>query len=404
MNILYLINHYPKVSHTFIRREIQALETLGNTVHRVAMRHDDADSMSDIDKPELTKTHYVLKQSKVKLLFGFVLIMLSSPKRFLSAFSVLLKMNKASKENFLKHIIYLVESVNVADFVKVNKVEHIHAHFGTNPAEVAMYTSLLTNVPYSFTVHGPEEFDKPLTLNLHEKIKHAKSVVAITSYCRSQLFRWSRFEDWNKIKIVHCGLEKGFFDETSATKTSANQMLQFLCIGRICEQKGQLLLLKAFNRFVQDGINAKLVLAGDGDMRAEVERFIKECKIEDKVEITGWVDSAKIKALLETSHAMVLPSFAEGLPVAIMEAMASNVPIISTSIAGIPELIKHRKTGLLITPGSVTEIQKALNEFASLSEDELKKMKSQSFDAVYAEHLIDTEATKLANIFASENT
>lgn len=401
MNILYLINHYPKVSHTFIRREMIGLENLGHKVVRVAMRHDDIDSLSEIDKSEYDKTHYVLKQSPVTLFKDLLSALFASPALFYYACKVMFKMNKASKESFLKHVIYLLEAANVAKVCKQHKIEHIHAHFGTNPAEVAMYTGILSKVGYSFTVHGPEEFDKPLTLNLHQKIKHAKHVIAITSYCRSQLFRWSRHEDWDKVKIVHCALEDDFFKNQTETDDTPSEQINFLCIGRICEQKGQLLLLEAFNNFLKSGASAHLTLAGDGEMRDQVEQFLKKHNIEKHVSITGWVDSITIKALLTKTSAMVLPSFAEGLPVAIMEAMASNVPIISTSIAGIPELIKHKKTGLIITPGSVSEIESALNEFNSLNSQELLKIKQQAFEAVQREHHVDVETSKLARIFAS---
>lgn len=211
MKILYLINQYPKVSHTFIRREIMSLEEQGISVQRVAMRSDNPSEMSAIDKTEHSKTHYVLKQSKIDLVKHLVDAFLGQPKQFLKALKVMFKMYRASTQNILIHLIYLVESANVAAVCKKEKVDHIHAHFGTNPAEVAMYTSILSGVPYSFTVHGPEEFDKPLTLNLNQKIKYAHRVIAITNYCKSQLFRWADYQDWHKVKIVHCALEDDFF-------------------------------------------------------------------------------------------------------------------------------------------------------------------------------------------------
>ncbi len=401
MKLLYLINHYPKVSHTFIRREILAFEEQGVEVQRLAMRSDDPVGMSEIDKFEHAKTHYVLQQSKLVLLLGFLATIVKQPKTLWKALKVLFKMNRASKQNILLHLIYLLESTNVAKVCRAKKVNHIHAHFGTNPTEVAMYTSILTNTPYSFTVHGPEEFDKPLTLNLNEKIKHAHSVMAITNYCRSQLFRWADYRDWKKIKIVRCGLEQAFFTFPEEIKSVTTQK-SFLCIGRLCEQKGQLLLIEAFKDYLAEGYDATLTLAGDGEMREIIEQYVQEYNIVDKVNITGWVDSIQIKALLNESDAMLLPSFAEGLPVAIMEAMATGVPIISTSIAGIPELVKHKETGFLITPGSIEDLTSSLVEFSNLKNDEIQKIKQRAFEAVSAEHSVNVEVQKIASIVSNK--
>jgi glycosyltransferase involved in cell wall biosynthesis len=403
MKILYLVNQYPKVSHTFIRREILALEEQGHEVERVAMRSDEPSEMSQIDKSEFSKTHYVLQQPKIDLIKQLFITLTSEPKLFFKALKVMGKMYWASKQSFLIHLIYLVESCNVVAVCKAKNVEHIHAHFGTNPAEVAMYTSILSGVPYSFTVHGPEEFDKPLILNLNQKVKYAHKVIAITNYCKSQLFRWSDYKDWDKVKIVHCALESDFFDRDALTNGKNNDVFQFLCIGRLCEQKGQLLLLQAFSKFIELGNKGFLTLAGDGEMRRDVEQFIEKNKLNDHVKITGWVDSNQIKTMLSNSHAMLLPSFAEGLPVAIMEAMATGVPVISTAIAGIPELVKHNETGFLVAPGSVDELQLALSSFVSLDTDTLNRIKHAAFDAVSTYHDADTEAAKLATFIQGQN-
>ena len=396
MKILYLINQYPKVSHTFIRREIMSHEENGIEVLRVAMRSDDPNDMSKVDFTEYEKTHYVLKQPKFELIKHVFSAIRENPKSFLKALKVLFKMHSASNQSLLIHLIYLVESCNVAKVCKESDVDHIHAHFGTNPAEVAMYTSIISGVPYSFTVHGPEEFDKPLTLNLNQKINYASRVIAITNYCKSQLFRWADYEDWQKVGIVHCGLEDNFFNEQTLNSKREGDEYCFLCIGRLCEQKGQLLLLEAFSRFINTGFKAQLTLAGDGEMRVEIESFIKQHNLQGNVTITGWVDSIKIKELLSKSDAMLLPSFAEGLPVAIMEAMATGVPVISTAIAGIPELVVDKVTGFLVFPGSVNSLEDALVAFTKLSQSELDAVRKRAFEAVKKEHNITTEAEKLA--------
>nr|WP_283104513.1 glycosyltransferase family 4 protein [Shewanella olleyana] len=258
-----------------------------------------------------------------------------------------------------------------------------------------MLAKYLTGIPYSFTVHGPEEFDKPLSLHLNEKISDAKFVSAITSYCRSQLYRWANHEDWSKIKIVHCGLDQSFL-QGGVPQVSKPESYQFLCIGRLCEQKGQLLLLESFLQLVQANDAVKLILAGDGDMRPEIEHFIRQHQLEQHVEITGWISSNEVKRLLTESDAMVLPSFAEGLPVAIMEAMAIGTPVLTTYIAGIPELLSDKDNAILFPAGDVEATSIAMKNFTELSTDSLNQLIQNAYTSVSTRHNIDIEAAKIA--------
>ncbi|GBL04858.1 glycosyltransferase family 4 protein [Glaciecola sp. KUL10] len=363
------------------------------------MRSDDPSTLGAVDAEEHNKTFYVLGQGTIKTMVVFFSTVFRKPMAFLTALGLLRDMNKASKTSLVKHLIYLVEACIVAKHCEDNAIEHIHTHFGTNPTEVAMYASALSDVKYSFTVHGPEEFDKPLTLNLKLKIQQASSVVAITSYCRSQLYRWAAVRDWHKVTIVHCGLEDDFFEAPRCLEKSKTDCIQMLCIGRLCEQKGQLLLLEAFKQYLDKGFDAHLTLVGDGEMRSDVEAYLAKHRMENKVTITGWVDSDRVKDYLSKTDVMLLPSFAEGLPVAIMEAMATGVPVITTSIAGIPELIINSATGYLVFPGSTEHLVARLVEFSVLTTDEKRVLVKNAFDAVKQEHSVDTETDKLNKVF-----
>jgi glycosyltransferase involved in cell wall biosynthesis len=259
-----------------------------------------------------------------------------------------------------------------------------------------MLAHALGGPPYSFTVHGPECFDKPQALKLADKIRQAAFVVAISSFGRSQLYRWIKNEYWHKVKVIHCGLEKSFYD---VAPSEPPQKARLVCVGRLCEQKGQLLLLEACRNLKEKGLKFELVLAGDGEMRAEVERMISLYDLSDNVRITGWINSNQVREELLASQAMVLPSFAEGLPVVIMEAMALRRPVISTYVAGIPELVINRKNGWLVPAGSVMELTDAIEEMLSSSPKQLKAMGDAAYEIVKQRHDIDTEATKLAALF-----
>ena len=233
--------------------------------------------------------------------------------------------------------------------------------------------------------------------NLKEKIERASLVFAITKYCQSQLYRWVNYKHWEKIKIVHCGLGDIFFDsEVDTIKRSTDtNVLQLLCIGRLCEQKGPMLLLEALPFLIESGISLHLTFAGDGELRSDMESFISQHQLSQHVTITGWVDSKTIRELLNNASLMVLPSFAEGLPVAIMEALALKVPVLTTHINGIPELIEDGESGLLIVPGCKNAIFDGIKRFSDLSPNEVSKLTEEGFKRVKEEHSSSKESKKI---------
>lgn len=395
--IAYFINQYPKVSHSFIRREILALEKQGFDILRIALRGWDAEVVDAEDKLERERTQYVL-QAGVRGLIGPVIqTFIQSPVKFMTALKFAIRLSMHADRAWPYHLVYLAEACCMLPWVQAKGIRHIHAHFGTNSAEVVMLLKLLGGPGYSFTVHGPEEFDKPEFIKLREKVGHATFVVAISSFGRSQLFRWINYQDWEKVRVVHCGLEPSFYEGAVKPVTSAPRLV---CVGRLCEQKGQLLLVDAFSRLAARGIDFELVLAGDGEMRTEIEEFIRQHSLESKVIITGWISSKQVREEILASRAMVLPSFAEGLPVVIMEAMALRRPVLTTYVAGIPELVHPGENGWLFPAGDVDELIKALEDFLTTPTEIIEKMGQAAHQRVIERHSIDVEAGKLAELFA----
>ena len=396
MKIAYFINQYPKVSHSFIRREIQALEALGLTVQRIALRGWDGELVDTDDIRERDHTQFVLKAGAFNIMLSVIKTVLSRPRQFFSALQLAFKMGWHAERPLPYHLIYLAEACQIVPWMESFGATHVHAHFGSNSTEVVMLANALGGPAYSFTVHGPEEFDKPLFLGLPLKIKRSAFVVAISSYGKSQLFRWVEHEFWSKIKIVHCGLEKSFYDIPPMPVTANTRLV---CVGRLCEQKGQLLLLEAAHALAKKGIQFELVLAGDGEMRPEVERMIAAYDLAGKVRITGWISGAQVRDEILNACGLVLPSFAEGLPVVIMEAMALRRPVISTYVAGIPELVIPNENGWLVPAGSVTELTAAMEALLAKSSAQLAVMGDAAYARVTERHAIDTEAKKLADLF-----
>jgi colanic acid/amylovoran biosynthesis glycosyltransferase len=394
LKIAYFINHYPKVSHSFIRREIQALERQGFDVQRIALRGWDDPLPDPQDQSERERTRYVLKQGAAALIIPTLRAMFLSPMRFFEAVRLAILMSHDSDRSLPYHLIYLAEACRMNPWLTEYGAQHIHAHFGTNSTEVAMLAHVLGGPPFSFTVHGPDEFMRPMGLD--EKIRRSRFAVAISSFGRSQLCLRSRYEDWPKVKVVHCGLEKSFYDGATAQPATTTRLV---CVGRLCEAKGQLLLVEAAARLAAQGISFELVLAGDGPMRQAIETSIDKHGLRNQVRITGWISSNAVREEILAARALVLPSFAEGLPVVIMEAMALRRPVLTTYIAGIPELVRHGQEGWLFPSGSVAELTDAIQDCLSKSAGELQRIGDAGYDRVVLRHSVDIEAGKLAGLF-----
>lgn len=367
MRIGYLVNQYPKVSHTFVRREIRALEARGVHVERFSVRDTSAEVTDDDDRAELVRTRVLLPTDKAEaaVVVGHALarVAASDPARFRAATTLALSFAKRA-ERPVVHAAYLGEACRLLLWCRELGIEHLHAHFGTNSTTVAALCAALGGPGFSFTAHGPEEFDRPDSLGLDEKIARARFVVGVSSFGRSQLLRRTPVDQWDKVKVVPCGVDDSFLSQDLLQPTTAPKRL--VCVGRLCEQKGQILLVDAAARARQRIGDFELVFVGDGEMRGVVEARVAALGLAPCVRITGWASGSQVRDELLAGRAMVLPSFAEGLPVVIMEALALERPVISTYVAGIPELV-DAGCGWLVPAGSVERLADAL--VAALSSD-----------------------------------
>jgi colanic acid/amylovoran biosynthesis glycosyltransferase len=337
----------------------------------------------------------VLANGAAALLGAVGRVALRKPAKFVDALKSAWRMGVASEAGPLRHLIYLAEAAFVAERTKTENVQHVHAHFGTNSAAVALFSSQLGGPKYSFTVHGPEEFDAPRALSLGTKIHHSAFTVAISQFGRSQLCRWAEHADWDRIHVVHCGIEPAKF---SAPAPMPDGPCRLVAIGRLVEQKGQLALVQALAKTRAD---VHLTLIGDGEMRDQIETLIAQHKLGSRITLTGWVDEVRIKAELADAHALVMPSFAEGLPMVVMEAMAAARPVIATYIAGTPELVQTGTTGWLVPAGDVDALAQAMDVVAETPQEQLSQMGTAARARVLRRHDVTAEAAKLADAMAT---
>jgi colanic acid/amylovoran biosynthesis glycosyltransferase len=404
LKIAYLVNTYPRGSQTFIRREILALERMGWEIHRFALRSDRAALIDPADIAEDARTEHVLDLGAGRLAVSALGWMARRPLRSLRAFRLALRCGANGAGTTpgtggrLRHMFYLAEAAHLARRCHDLRLSHVHAHFGTNSTTVAMLASVMGGAGYSFTAHGPEEFDAPRALSLGQKADQARFAVAVSSFGRSQLCRWAAPETWTRLHVVHCGIEPWRFADPALMPSGGPHLL---AIGRLSEQKGFALLIDALAAAVQVLPTLHLTLVGDGELRPAIEAAIARNGLAAHVTLTGWLDETRVREALSAAHALVVPSFAEGLPVVIMEAMAAGRPVIATSIAGVPELVTP-DTGWLVPAGDPAGLAQAMIAIGAIPLDRLAAMGHAARRRVLDRHDIDREVEKLTVLFASK--
>jgi colanic acid/amylovoran biosynthesis glycosyltransferase len=397
MRIAYFAPAYPMPSVTFIRREIAALEGLGITVYRFAARRFAGELTDSADRAEQEQTSYLLDAGPLGLARALLVDAIKHPRRWLATLAAATHLGRRSERGVIWHLIYFAEACLLRQRLSDLGVSHLHVHFGTNAASVALLCRQLGGPPYSITIHGPEEFDQPRELALREKIHHASFIVAISHFTRSQLYRWAMPADWRKIHVIHCGLDEMFL---AATWTPIPTRPRLVNVGRLTEQKGQILLIEAAALLLAQDVDFELVIVGDGPLRDELEGLIDQRGIRGRVRITGFLDNQGVRREMEAARALVMPSFAEGLPVVIMEALALGRPVISTYIAGIPELVEPGRHGWLVPPGSVELLANAMTAALTADTIDLQAMGRAGAARVAEQHDVNNEAKKIAELLA----
>jgi colanic acid/amylovoran biosynthesis glycosyltransferase len=396
--IAYLTSEYPAGSHTFIRREIIELERQGLSVDRFSIRSKRESITDPKDLREDKITHHILEQGFVKLLLQTLVFLVLHPIIWWKGVCEAFQYGRVSNRGLLRHFVYFVEAVDLYQQLQSRKIDHVHCHLAANATTVAAIVARMGGASFSFTAHGPGDFDNPVGLGLGRKVHDARFVVAISDFCRSQIYRWADLEDWPKIHLVRCTVTNDFFDNASTISPQARGLV---CVGRLSPQKGQLLLIEEMAKLVKEGVDCHLTLAGDGELRQKIEQRIGVLGLSSHVTITGWINEEQVRQYLQASRGLVLPSFGEGLPVVIMEALAMGRPVISTNIAAISELVRSNETGWLISPGNGDELNRALKSITESDSGELDRMGSQGRSLVMERHSVKGEVAKLIKLFRS---
>jgi colanic acid/amylovoran biosynthesis glycosyltransferase len=354
MRLCYLISQYPAVSHTFVQREILGLRKLGWDITTISIRRPrENELLTETDKSEAAGTQSLLPTSSMALLAA-AMVIFTSPVRFFRAFKSAWRLRRPGVRGALWAMFYLAEALLVHRITARSGITHFHAHFANVACDVAMIASVLSDAApratFSFTMHGPTEFFDLAHHRLAEKTRAARFVICISDFARSQLMALLPPNQWDKLQVVHCGVDPEQFAHPQVKSEKATSR-SLLTIARLAPVKGHAVLFRALDELILRGHDVTLTLAGDGPSRSELEQLADELGLRGRIHFAGNIGQDRIPQMLSNADLFVLPSFAEGVPVVLMEAMAAGCPVIATRIAGIPELIEDHHNGLLVPPG-----------------------------------------------------
>lgn len=363
LRVAYLVGQYPAINHTFVLREVRGLRALGLDIRVASVLRADrpAEKLTDEEREELAATYYVKPAQPLSAVAPHVKTFLARPLRYLSGLADALKMCLSAPRKTPTFLMYFVEAVVLGRWMEDNALSHVHSHFTSSVCLIAKRIFPLT---MSVTIHGPEEFDDAAGFRLAEKVRAATFVAAISNYARSQLMRVAAQEDWDKIEVSPLGVDPHVYEPRPMREHPSP--CEVICVGRLAPVKAQHVLVAAIDALVKQGRDVRLRLVGDGAMRATLERDAAARGLGGAVVFEGWLNQDAVRALYAQADIFALASFAEGVPVVLMEAMAMEIPSVATRINGVPELIRDGVDGWLVAPSDAVELAEAI---AALMDD-----------------------------------
>jgi glycosyltransferase involved in cell wall biosynthesis len=398
--IAYLTSEYPSPSHTFIRREIASLRASGAKIATYSVRSPRYALDNPLESDAAKETFFVLERGVVGIIMDQLAALSSHPIRYLKTLALALRHRVPGLKAFIWALFYFVEAIILARQLKRDNVRHLHNHFANPAANVGLLAKTYLDIPWSLTLHGISEFDYPAGNLLGEKLHQAQFAACVSHFGRAQAMRIVPPEIWPRLHLVRCAIDPEELPDAAqqTKKLDKDRTTRLICVGRLSPEKGHAGLLQALSNLLGAGHNLHLTLVGDGPQEAMIRQLVQDLELEAQVEFAGRLDELSTLRAIASADILVLPSFMEGLPIVLMEALALNVPAIASRVAGIPELIVEGETGLMFDPGHWADLEKAL---ARLSSDKAlrKAMAKAGRRKIEAEFAYPAAAEPLLGLF-----
>jgi colanic acid/amylovoran biosynthesis glycosyltransferase len=398
--IAYLVSRYPAVSHTFVLREVQQLRALGLQVETASVNLPDLApaAMPAEERGEAARTYYLKRHGALGALAAHLRQLRRSPRAWWRGLRYAFALGGSDPRRVARALAYFTEALMLGRWMAEARLEHLHVHFASAAASVALFVKQVFGVSLSLTVHGPDEFDNVDANWLAQKFVAADFLFCIGQYAKSQVMRLSASEHWHKIEISRLGVDPQRY-RPQPRGGAADGVFRILCVGRLTPAKGQHVLLEAVRLLRRAGCAIHLTLVGAGPDESSLRQAVLAAGLRGQVSFTGALNQAQVRAQYACADAFVLPSFAEGIPVVLMEAMASALPCVSSRIDGIAELIHSEQEGILLAPADPVALAQALR---ALIDDPLlcRRMGRAARARVETDFDLRHNVARLAGLFA----
>lgn len=394
--LAYLVSQYPAVTHTFILREIRKLRTLGCDVQVVSVRGPDRPpaKLSAVEREEYQRTLVIFEAGMTAVAGVHLKTLLRRPRGYFAGLLYAVRLGGWDLRQVFLNLMYFGEAVVAGHWIRARGLTHVHSHFAST---LELFVARVFPITFSATIHGPDEFNDVTGFYIAEKVAQAAFLCGISHYARSQLMKASDPRHWHKLEVSPLGVDPSVF--VPRPHRANPECFEILCVGRLAPAKGHHILLAAVAQVVRQGRKSlRLRLVGDGPARPHLEQAIRELGLENHVRLEGSCNQDRVRELYRETDLFALTSFAEGVPVVLMEAMAMEIPCLSTWITGIPELVRHGVDGWLVSPGDAEQAADALAHL--MDQPELRQSLGQSGRArVMERYDLERNVTHLAEIF-----
>lgn len=395
----YLTNVYPATSHTFVLREVLGLRELGWEVDTASINPDPRpiDRLTSTERAERERTHVVKSAGWLGAVTAHVWALLHHPQGYVRGWRATLA-RAAKVGQWAQNAAHFTGGLMLGRWMDATQQQHLHVHFATGAASVATLARKTFPITLSMTVHGPDEFANVQLEHFADKIATADFVICISHFARGQSMQHSDPANWSKMDVVRLGVTPA---PTSAQRPPHTGDMRLLCVGRLAPAKAQHLLLHALANLRQQGFTGvHLTLVGDGPNTESLRQLRSELHLESQVTLTGALNQTEVAARYAESDAFVLPSFAEGIPVVLMEAMSMGIPCLSTRTAGIPELIEDGVSGLLVAPSDLVGLAARIQELAENTELR-QRLGAAGRERVTELYNLERNVAQLSDVFAA---
>ena len=406
LKVAYILLYFPRLTETFVAEEIQAIRSLGIDVHIISLLGAGPGPTQPLTQQLLPYTWYAPDLLDPALWRAQYHFLRKSPRLYFSMLSNLLRQPFPRQPLALltKRLVIFLKSVAVAHYLEGSETQLLHAHFAWLSGGSAWISARLLGLPYTVTVHAFDIYSSKNDL-LRLVSRQASQVVAISDYNRSQVAAMCNLPD-EALSLIHCGVNLA--DLRGQTQDQLERPvgtpLRILSVGSLVSKKGHNYLIDACNLLKERGLEFNCTIIGGGPAESALHQQIEAFGLQDQVELLGARSHPEIINSYHQHDLFVLASVVspsgdrDGIPVVLMEAGAMGLPLVSTRVSGIPELVRHGQTGLLVPPGDPNALAEAILSLAANP-----KMRTQlgnnARTLVEAEFSIESSADRLAVLF-----